>query len=57
MKFVIYEDNGGRYHWRLDGKDGTRVAVSAAGFGSREEARLAAAGVHQDAGAAAGSEA
>ena len=34
MQFTIYKDNGGRFHWRLVGDDGARVAVSAASFGS-----------------------
>ena len=51
MRFVIYEDNGGRFHWRLVGDDGASVAVSAAAFDSQADARLAAAEVYRDAGA------
>jgi uncharacterized protein YegP (UPF0339 family) len=55
MQFVIYQDNGGRFHWCLVGDDGGRLAISAEDFGSAEEARVAAAAVHDHAGAAAGS--
>jgi uncharacterized protein YegP (UPF0339 family) len=54
MQFVIYQDNGGQYHWRLLGDAGGPVAVSAASFGSKEEARLAAVEVHMHAGGAIG---
>ena len=50
MRFVIYEDNGGRFHWRLVREDGASVALSAAAFDSPADARLAAAEVHRDAG-------
>ena len=53
MKFVIYSDNGGRYHWRLDGDDGKPVAVSGGIFASEDAARAAATDVHDNAGAAA----
>jgi uncharacterized protein YegP (UPF0339 family) len=55
MQFVIYQDNGGRFHWRLVGDDGERLAISAEDFGTAEEARVAAADVHEQAGSAAGS--
>jgi uncharacterized protein YegP (UPF0339 family) len=54
MQFVIYQDNGGRFHWRLVGDDGGRLAISAEDFGTADEARRAAAAVHEHAGAAAG---
>jgi uncharacterized protein YegP (UPF0339 family) len=54
MQFVIYQDNGGRFHWRLVGDDGGRLAISVEDFGTADEARLAAADVHEHAGAAAG---
>jgi uncharacterized protein YegP (UPF0339 family) len=57
MQFVIYQDNGGRFHWRLSGDDGGKLAISAEDFGTAEEARLAAVAVHEHAGAAAGTSA
>jgi uncharacterized protein YegP (UPF0339 family) len=54
MQFAIYQDNGGRFHWRLVGDDGGRLALSAEDFGTAEEARCAAADVHEHAGAAVG---
>jgi uncharacterized protein YegP (UPF0339 family) len=54
MEFVIYQDNGGRFHWRLVGDAGYKPAHSADDFGTAEEARHAAADVHEHAGAAAG---
>ena len=57
MNFVIYSDNGGRYHWRLDSDDGKPVAVSGAGFTSADAAREAAIDVHDHAGSATGADA
>ena len=54
MRFVIYQDNGGRFHWSLDGEDGVSVAVSATGFSSRWDAQQAATQVHLGAGSATG---
>jgi hypothetical protein len=54
VQFVIYQDNGGRFHWRLVGDDAAKLAISAYDFGTAEEARVAAADVHEHAGAAAG---
>ena len=34
MEFEIYRENDARFHWRLIGDDGTRLAVSAVTFGS-----------------------
>lgn len=42
MQFEVYMDNGGRFHWRLVGDDGTAVAVSAADFASEQTARESA---------------
>jgi uncharacterized protein YegP (UPF0339 family) len=54
MRFEIYRDNGGQFHWCLAGEDGTRLAVSAAAFGSPQDARRAAADVRLHAGSASG---
>jgi uncharacterized protein YegP (UPF0339 family) len=56
MRFDIYEDNDGRYHWSLIGEDDLRVAVSPTGFASATAARHAAAAVHSGAGSATGAE-
>jgi uncharacterized protein YegP (UPF0339 family) len=56
MKFVIYRDNGSRFQWRLMDDDGNKLAVSADTFSSAEDARRAAADVHDHAGAASGPE-
>lgn len=56
MNFVVYSDNGGRFHWRLDNEDGKPVAVSHAVFTSADAARQAAAEVHDHAGSATGPE-
>ena len=56
MNFVIYTDNAGRHHWRLDGDDGKPVAFSGAPFASASAARTAATAVHDAAGAAGGTE-
>ncbi len=56
MKFVIYRDNSSRFHWRLMGDDGNKLAVSADTFSSAEDARRAAADVHDHAGSASGAE-
>jgi uncharacterized protein YegP (UPF0339 family) len=52
MEFVIYEDNGGQFHWRLVGEDGRTLAVSAGRFATSKAAHRAAADVHDGAGAA-----
>jgi uncharacterized protein YegP (UPF0339 family) len=57
MQFVIYRDNGSRFHWRLMDDDGNKIAVSADTFGSAEDARHAAAEVREHAGSASGAEA
>jgi uncharacterized protein YegP (UPF0339 family) len=56
MQFVIYRDNGARFRWRLMGDDGSRLAASAVTFSSAEDARRAAAEVHEHAGSATGTE-
>jgi uncharacterized protein YegP (UPF0339 family) len=56
MEFVIYRDNGSRFQWRLMDDDGNKLAVSADTFSSAEDARRAAADVHDHAGAASGPE-
>jgi uncharacterized protein YegP (UPF0339 family) len=52
MTFVIYADNIGRFHWRLNDDTGTPVATSAVSYTSEAEARSAAADVHDHAGSA-----
>jgi len=54
MEFEIYRESGERFHWRLMGDDGTRLAVSALTFRSAEAARRAADEVREHAGAATG---
>jgi uncharacterized protein YegP (UPF0339 family) len=55
MRFEIYRDNGGQFHWCLAGEDGTRLALSATAFGSPQDARDAAADVRLH-GSASGAE-
>jgi uncharacterized protein YegP (UPF0339 family) len=45
MPFVIYEDNGGAFHWRLVDGMGAAVALSATAFRTRADAAQAAADV------------
>jgi uncharacterized protein YegP (UPF0339 family) len=52
MQFVIYRDNGGMFHWRLVGENGTALAVSAGIFHSADDAQRAAADVHDHAATA-----
>jgi uncharacterized protein YegP (UPF0339 family) len=52
MQYVIYKDNGGLFHWRLADSDGTALAVSATTFTTSDDARLAAADVHNRAASA-----
>lgn len=54
MRFVTCQDNGGRFHWSLEGEDGVSLAVSATGFSSREDAQQVATQVHLGAGSATG---
>ena len=41
MEFLIFEDNGGDYHWTIVARDGATLARSGS-FGSYEDAELAA---------------
>ena len=52
MRFVIYKDNGGQFHWSLVDDDRVSLAVSATAFSSRADALRAATRVHQRAGSA-----
>jgi uncharacterized protein YegP (UPF0339 family) len=52
MRFMICQDDGGQFHWRL-GDDAVKLAVSTA-FGSRQDARRAAADMQLRAGSATG---
>ncbi len=52
MAFLIYEDNGGGYHWTIVA-DGGETLVRSASFGSYEDAKRAAAVVHRGASRAA----
>jgi uncharacterized protein YegP (UPF0339 family) len=54
MEFEIYRENDARFHWRLMGDDGTRLAVSPVTFSSAEMARRAANEVREHAGSATG---
>jgi uncharacterized protein YegP (UPF0339 family) len=56
MNFVIYADNGGHYHWRLDGADRKTLAVSGPTYASAAAARQAAADIHDQAGSATGAD-
>jgi uncharacterized protein YegP (UPF0339 family) len=51
MKLETYQDNGGRYHWRLLATDGTAVAGSLDTYATRDDARNAAQLVHGQAAA------
>ena len=57
MRFVIDQNNDGRFHWRLSGDDGSDLAVSATSFDSAALAGRAAADVHMNAGSAPAPEA
>ena len=52
MRFVIDQDNGGQFHWRLQGDDGADLAVSAGSFASATAACRAAEDVRLNAGSA-----
>jgi uncharacterized protein YegP (UPF0339 family) len=51
MEFLIFEDNGGHYHWTIVAADGATLARSA-GFASYEDAERAAQHVRDGAGSA-----
>ncbi|HEY4825916.1 MAG TPA: DUF1508 domain-containing protein [Solirubrobacteraceae bacterium] len=50
-RFLVFEDNGGGYHWRIVAGDGATLAHSA-GFVSYEDAERAARHVRDEAGSA-----
>lgn len=52
MKFLIYEDNVGGYHWTIVAGNGETL-VRSGSFGSHEEAEQAADIVHRGASQAA----
>jgi len=56
MRFVIYQDNHGQFHWCLTGDDGIEYAASVVTFDSRQDARWAAADVHLRAASAISAE-
>ena len=41
MEFVVFEDNGGAYHWKIDASDGATLAQSGS-FASYDQAEQAA---------------
>ena len=45
MKFLVFEDNGGGYHWTIIARSGDTL-VQSASFASYEEAKQAARIVH-----------
>jgi len=51
MEFVIFEDNGGTYRWRIVAGDGTTLAESGS-FASYDRAQQAAQGVRDGAASA-----
>ncbi len=51
MEFLIFEDNGGRYHWTILDGAGESLAQSG-GFSSHDEAEHAARVVRDNAGGA-----
>jgi uncharacterized protein YegP (UPF0339 family) len=51
MKFLVFEDNGGGYHWTIVAGSGETLAQSAS-FASYEDARQAARIVHSGAASA-----
>ena len=51
MEFLIFEDNGGDYHWTIAAADGATLAGSA-GFASYEDAERAAQHVRDGAASA-----
>ena len=52
MQFVIFRDNGGQFHWRMEGTDGSPLAVSLATFSSADDARRTANEVYAQAATA-----
>jgi uncharacterized protein YegP (UPF0339 family) len=51
LEFLVYQDNGGDYHWEIVGEGGESLAHSRS-FVSREDAQRAARCVHDGAGSA-----
>ena len=51
MEFLIFEDNGGAYHWRIVAGDGTTLAQSGS-FASYQDAEQAARRVRDGAASA-----
>ena len=51
MEFVTFEDNGGRYHWRIVAGDG-RILAQSQGFASHQDAEQAARHVRDGAASA-----
>jgi uncharacterized protein YegP (UPF0339 family) len=51
MKFLIFEDNGGGYHWTIVAGSG-EILVQSASFASYEDAKQAARIVHAGAASA-----
>jgi uncharacterized protein YegP (UPF0339 family) len=51
MKFVVFEDNAGDYHWTIVAASGETL-VQSAGFASHQEAEQAARIVHGGAASA-----
>jgi len=49
LEFLVYQDNGGDYHWEIVGEGGERLAQSRS-FASHEDAECAARYVHDGAG-------
>ena len=51
LEFLIYQDNGGDYHWKIVGGAGESLSQSGS-FTSHDDAERAALRVHDDAGSA-----
>jgi hypothetical protein len=50
VQIEVYRDNGGRFHWRLIGDDGSAVAVSSAEFTTERAALDSADAIRADIG-------
>ena len=51
LEFLVYQDNGGDYHWEIVGEGGETLAQSRS-FASHDDAERAARCVHDGAGSA-----
>ena len=51
LEFLVYQDNGGDYHWEIVGEGGKSLTQSRS-FASREDAERAARCVHDGVGSA-----